>query len=75
MLPKGRVTSVWSPSLKLTTLPNQVTIDIVVVDMFLAVEQHDSTCFFLNPPLLLISKAQVGSELRPLRSQIAMGFQ
>ena len=27
-------------------------------DMFLVVEGQDSICFYFNPPLLLISKAQ-----------------
>ena len=34
----------------------QVTIDIVVVDMFLVVKEQDSTCSHLNPSLMFISK-------------------
>ena len=39
-----------------TTLPNLVSIGIVVVEMFLVPEVKDSRCSRFNPPLLFISK-------------------
>ena len=46
-----------SPTWQVNTLPSLVTTGIVALEMFLVVEEQDSTCPRFNPPLPLISKA------------------